>query len=129
MPLARMMLSSSQRCSSKRRTCGSPRLSSTGCGGWITFMAVSLRSFFRILKSAHLRHVDEWPGAWHVADRHLDQCRLVGGEALLECLAQRFGIGGAVAKDAEALGEPDEIRIGEVGADQAIAVQALLHVA
>src|SRR5690349_2292985 len=117
MPLARMMLSSSQRCSSKRRTCGSPRLSSTGCGGWITFIAVSLRSFLRVLKSAHLRHVNEWPRARHVADRHFDQSRLVGGEALLECLAQRHGIGGAIAKDAEAFGEPHEIRIGQVGAD------------
>src|SRR5215470_19966165 len=42
MPLARMMLSSSQRCSSKRRTCGSPRLSRIGCGGWITFMTFPL---------------------------------------------------------------------------------------
>src|SRR5262249_27094522 len=39
MPLARMMLSMSQRCSSKRRTCGSPRLSKTACGGLITFIA------------------------------------------------------------------------------------------
>src|SRR5262245_36675349 len=39
MPLARMMLSMSQRCSSKRRTCGSPRLSRTGCGWLITFIA------------------------------------------------------------------------------------------
>src|SRR5437868_7030057 len=33
MPLARMTLSSSQRCALKRRTCGSPRLSRTGLGG------------------------------------------------------------------------------------------------
>jgi hypothetical protein len=32
MPLARTMLSSSQRCSSKRFICGSPRLSMIGCG-------------------------------------------------------------------------------------------------
>src|SRR5262245_865787 len=38
MPLARMMLSRSQRCASNRRTCGSPRLSRTGCGGRITFI-------------------------------------------------------------------------------------------
>src|SRR5262249_95536 len=42
MPLARMMLSSSQRCASKRRTCGSPRLSRTGCGGRITFITFTL---------------------------------------------------------------------------------------
>src|SRR6516162_6219260 len=41
MPLARMMLSMSQRCSSKRRTRGSPRVSGTGCGGLMTDMAVS----------------------------------------------------------------------------------------
>src|SRR6266404_4541919 len=42
MPLARMTLSRSQRCASKRRTCGSPRLSRTGCGGWITFITLPL---------------------------------------------------------------------------------------
>src|SRR5262249_59082968 len=42
MPLARMMLSRSQRCASKRRTCGSPRLSRTGCGGRITFITFPL---------------------------------------------------------------------------------------
>src|SRR5262249_37986990 len=42
MPLARMTLSRSQRCASKRRTCGSPRLSKAGCGGWITFIAFPL---------------------------------------------------------------------------------------
>src|SRR5262249_60943946 len=42
MPLARITLSRSQRCASKRRTCGSPRLSKTGCGGWITFIAFPL---------------------------------------------------------------------------------------
>src|SRR6516162_6737591 len=42
MPLARMTLSSSQRCASKRRTCGSPRLSRTGCGGRITFITFTL---------------------------------------------------------------------------------------
>src|SRR5262249_20043203 len=42
MPLARMMLSRSQRCASKRRTCGSPRLSRTGCGGRITFITFLL---------------------------------------------------------------------------------------
>src|SRR5947209_4491228 len=42
MPLARMMLSRSQRCASKRRTCGSPRLSRTGCSGRITFITFTL---------------------------------------------------------------------------------------
>src|SRR5262245_18937031 len=42
MPLARMMLSRSQRCASKRRTYGSPRLSRTGCGGRITFITFPL---------------------------------------------------------------------------------------
>src|SRR5215471_8021313 len=42
MPLARMTLSRSQRCASKRRTCGSPRLSRTGCGGRITFITFPL---------------------------------------------------------------------------------------
>src|SRR5215831_16694808 len=42
MPLARITLSRSQRCASKRRTCGSPRLSKTSCGGWITFIAFPL---------------------------------------------------------------------------------------
>src|SRR5260370_14036475 len=42
MPLARMTLSRSERCASKRRTCGSPRLSRTGCGGWITFITLPL---------------------------------------------------------------------------------------
>src|SRR6266404_7453252 len=42
MPLARITLSRSQRCASKRRTCGSPRLSRTGCGGRITFITLPL---------------------------------------------------------------------------------------
>ena len=33
------------------------------------------------------------------------------------------------AGDAKALGQPHEVRIGEIGADQAIAMQGLLHVA
>src|SRR5690348_13570721 len=40
MPLARMILSMSQRCSSKRRTCGSPRLSMIGCGCGLGFMSI-----------------------------------------------------------------------------------------
>src|SRR5882672_2959515 len=123
MPLARMMLSSSQRCSSKRRTCGSPRLSRMGCGGWITFMTTSLVSFHCAwlsgLRAADLRQVDELPRARHLAHRHLDQRGLVAGEALLECMAQRLGIAGAMASDAETLGQPHEVGIGEIGADQA----------
>ena len=34
-----------------------------------------------------------------------------------------------MAADAEAVGELHEVRIGEIGADDAVAVQALLHVA
>src|SRR5260370_42196023 len=39
MPLARMILSISQSCSSNRRTCGSPRLPRTGWGWRTTFIA------------------------------------------------------------------------------------------
>ena len=54
---------------------------------------------------------------------------VVRREALLERSPQPVRIGDAAASDTEALGQPHEIGIGEIGADQAIAVQALLHVA
>ena len=39
-------------------------------------------------------------------------------EAFSSALPQRLRAGDAVAGDAEAFGQPDEVRIGEVGADQ-----------
>src|SRR6476469_10732502 len=58
------------------------------------------------LDSADLRQVNERPRARHVADRDLDQRRLVLREALLERLPQSLGIGRATAGDAKALGQP-----------------------
>src|SRR5882762_3752384 len=81
------------------------------------------------LRPSHLRHVDEPPGVRHVAARHLDQRRLVAGERLRERLAQRLRAGDPLARDAEAVGEPHEIRIDEVAADHAVAVVLALHVA
>src|SRR5262249_60754728 len=53
MPLARMMLSRSQRCSSNRRTCGSPRLSRVGCTGMFMDSSTVL--------SAGARPAAHWP--------------------------------------------------------------------
>ena len=85
--------------------------------------------FAQALYAAHLRQIDELPGARHLADRDLDQRRLVAGEAALQRAPQRFRAGSALSADAEALAQPHEVRIGEVGADHPVAMQALLHVA
>ena len=49
------------------------------------------------LEAADLRQVDERPRARHLADRDLDQRRLVVGEAALQRGSQAFRIGHAVA--------------------------------
>src|SRR5258705_13751204 len=81
------------------------------------------------LRASDLRHVDEPPGVRHVAARHLDQRRLVAGERQFARLAQRLRAGDPLARDAEAVGQPHEIRIDEVAADHPVAVVLALHVA
>src|SRR5215813_11095435 len=98
MPLARITLSRSQRCASKRRTCGSPRLSKTGSGGWITFIAFPL-GVARGKKAAGARSLRL------AADGFED--RRPASELVLEN-ARRF-VGADVAHRLEA--EPDELAL------------------
>src|SRR5262245_38935973 len=104
MPLARMMLSRSQRCSSKRRTCGSPRVSRTGCGGLMTFIACPLvvsarRRLFR-LRARGLEN--RCPARALLLE---NACRLVGAdvehrlEAQPEQLGLELGIGHGLLGD------------------------------
>src|SRR5580704_3406652 len=85
------------------------------------------------LSTAHLRHVEELPGARKGADWNFDQCRTV---ATRECPAQRppqfFGTAGALGFGAKTPTERDKVRIGQVAADKAVAEALLLdapHVA
>src|SRR5580692_253248 len=52
MPLARMTLSISQRCASKRRTCGAPRLSRIGGNPWVGRFIASLHLPARVVSLA-----------------------------------------------------------------------------
>src|SRR4030095_3963093 len=98
MPLARMMLSMSQRCSSKRRTCGSPRLSTTGCGWPITFIAIPPYLLFRQSRRASLaihRLEDRRPAREFVPE---NARRLVGPDAehRLEPESDELGLKGGI---------------------------------
>src|SRR6185437_5429974 len=77
-------------------------------------------------KSAHARHVEEFPRAWHWPDRHLDQRWLAGGKGGLERQAKFLRVARAAARGAEAFGVFDEVRIGEVGCDHPVAEVLLL---
>src|SRR5215472_11880223 len=81
------------------------------------------------LRAAHLRHVDELPRVRQVAARHLDHRRLVSRERLLQRLAQGLRAGRPIAADGKTVGQPHEVRVGQVGADHPVAVVVPLHVA
>src|ERR1039457_1081900 len=81
------------------------------------------------LKSAHGRHVDEFPRGRHRADRNLDQRGLAGSDSGLERGAQLLRVARAPASGAEAFGIFDEIRIGEVRCDEPVAELLLLDAA
>src|SRR5215831_20180391 len=81
------------------------------------------------LRAAHLRHVDELPRVRQVSARHLDHRWLVSRERLFQRLAQGLGAGRPIAGDGKAVGEPHEVRVGQVGADHPVAVFVPLHVA
>src|SRR4051794_13473879 len=88
------------------------------------------RGRYRIsLYSPHFGQFDELPWARHVPAGYLDQRRLVLAESRLKRLPQRLRTARTIAANPEALGKPDEIRVGEVGADQPVAVEVALHVA
>src|ERR1700730_17465661 len=75
-------------------------------------------------------HHDELPGAWHLADRHLDKGRAVTvGEGAAQRLAQVVGTCHPGGFGAKTFAEGDKIGIGEVAADQPVAVALLLDAA
>src|SRR6516225_9048989 len=81
-------------------------------------------SLFRL--PADPLHMDERPGARHLADRHLDQTGLARAQRFLERRAQLLRAAHPRRGDAEAFGEPREIGICEVARDHAVAMLLLL---
>src|SRR5579875_2457625 len=61
---------------------------------------------------------DERPGAGHLADRYLDEDRLMAGQCLAEGSGELAGGGGALAVNAEVAGEGGEVGVGQAGADE-----------
>src|SRR5437868_5672363 len=91
-------------------------------------VATLLATLLAALLATNLFHEDEFPGARQRPDRHFDDARAVAPrQGAPQWDAQLFGRVGARRFGAEASGKGDEIGIGQVAADQPIAIAFLLN--